>query len=74
MNAFTVFRKKRGLTQVEAAEALGCDKSTVAKWEAENTIPRRLLLKKVAALYGCRVSDLLDEVDEDDTARDTAKQ
>ncbi len=68
MNAFAVFRRKRGLTQVEAAEALGCDKSTVAKWEAENTIPRRLLLKKVAMLYGCRVSDLLDEVDEDDTA------
>lgn len=65
MRTFAKCRKRAGLTQIRAAELLQVDKSTVAKWESENHIPRIEMLRKIAKLYGCSIAVLLGEDEHD---------
>lgn len=47
------------LTQIEAAKALGIHKNTLVSYENGKTIPRADMARKMAALYGLAVSDII---------------
>lgn len=58
----SVIQRKRtlvGLTQEELAKKLSVDRSTVAKWETEKSLPRAGVLIKLAKIFGCTVDELL---------------
>ena len=58
------FREKRKavkLSQVQAAEVLGVNNTTISMWEAGKSFPRASLLPKIAALYNCTIDELLKE-------------
>lgn len=59
---FKIAREKCGMTQQEAANALGTDQSTVCLWEIGKTKPRASLLPKIAEVYGCTIDELLSPV------------
>lgn len=52
-------RLKANLLQQDVADALKINRSTVAKWETGETLPRADKLMDIAKLYGCSVDDLL---------------
>ena len=52
-------RTRLGLTQLDIAKLLGLERSTVAKWETGQSLPRAELLPKLAGILGCSVDDLL---------------
>lgn len=51
MNEITEMRKAAGLTQVEASEGIGVDRSTVAKWETGDAIPKPDKVPDIARFY-----------------------
>lgn len=51
-------REKAGLTQQQLAEKLCCDRSTVAKWETNESAPRTHMLPALAKLLKCRIEAL----------------
>lgn len=59
--SFVTERKKKGLSQEDVAKALGVSGPAVSMWETGKTAPRMPMLKRLAALYGCTVDDLLCE-------------
>ena len=52
-------RKRSGLSQEKAAEAVGVTRQAIAKWEAGETTPDVLHCDKLAELYGVSLDDLL---------------
>ena len=54
-------RKANGFTQLDVAAYCGVKRSTVSKWESGAAFPRIDKLKKLAALFGCSVSELLEK-------------
>ena len=54
-------RIKANLLQQDVAQALEIDRSTVAKWETGESLPRADKLKDIARLYSCTVDELLAE-------------
>lgn len=58
-------RMRAGLRQEDIAEKLGIDRSTVAKWEAGESLPRADKLPQLARLLGCTVDDLLGDGERD---------
>ena len=58
---FAELREKAGLTQKQAAAALGVDQSAISFWETGANNPRVSMLPKIAALYGCTVDKLREE-------------
>ena len=54
-------RKAKGLLQSDVADFCGVKRSTVAKWESGAAFPRIDKLKKLAALFGCSVNELLEK-------------
>lgn len=61
MNEIKKMRERAELTQVSVALALGIDRSTVAKWESGETMPRADKLLPLAQLLKCSVDDLLQK-------------
>lgn len=61
--SFSSAREKAGMTQTEAAKALGVNQSSVSLWESCKTQPRSAQLPKIAKLYGVTVDELLMEDD-----------
>lgn len=61
---FAELREKAGLTQKQAAAALGVYQSAISFWETGANNPRVSMLPKIAALYGCTVDKLLEEQQE----------
>jgi transcriptional regulator with XRE-family HTH domain len=51
-------RVNKGLTQVEAAKALGIRKETLINYELGRTYPDVLVIKKMEQLYGVQYSDI----------------
>lgn len=51
-------RKAANMTQVQLADALGVNQSTVAAWESGEKYPRANILPALAAALGCTVNDL----------------
>lgn len=58
MKSIQAKREALGATQQAMADALGVDRSTVAKWEADGTYPRPRFLPMIAAFLGCTIDDL----------------
>ena len=48
------YRKERGLTQEQLAEALGVTTGAVYKWEAEKSLPEIGMLMEIADFLICR--------------------
>ena len=69
MNVFRLYRGTTGMTQEGVSEALGVERSTVAKWETGNALPRAELLPEIAKLYGCTIDALLSADADEKPAR-----
>jgi transcriptional regulator with XRE-family HTH domain len=52
-------REKRKLTQEALAKQLGIDRTTVAKWESGENMPRAGMLLTLAKVLRCKVDFLL---------------
>ena len=52
-------RVNAGLTQAEAAKALGISKSTILNYEKYRTKPDIETSKRMASLYGVSVNDII---------------
>ncbi len=52
------FRKKKGLTQENVANALGVTNQAVSKWESGTCCPDIELLPEIAKLFGCSIDAL----------------
>lgn len=52
-------RVNAGLTQDEAVKKLGISKSTLLNYESYRTKPDIEIAKKIAALYGVTVDDII---------------
>ena len=61
MNNIKVFRERNSFTQVDIAEKLQIDKSTVSKWETGESMPRAEKLIQLAKILNCTVDELLRE-------------
>ena len=51
-------RDAENLTQDGLAEQLKVDRSTVAKWETGDALPRAAMLPRLASILGCSMDDL----------------
>lgn len=51
-------REAANLTQKEAAAKLGVVQSAVSMWETGESKPKTGILPKIAAVYGCSISEL----------------
>lgn len=58
-------RTHAGLRQEDIAAELGIDRSTVAKWEAGESLPRADKLPQLARLLNCTVDELLGDGERD---------
>ena len=58
INGFEYYRRKAGLTQKEAAEALNVNQPTICSWEQGRNFPTGAKIPAIAALYGCEIGDL----------------
>ena len=54
-----VKRKERQMTQEELAQAMGVDRTTVTKWESQESFPRAEMLMKLAMFFNCTVDEIL---------------
>lgn len=61
MSNIKQIRKREGFTQWQVAEALSVSQGTVAMWEVGKSLPRAETLKRLAALFGVTVDELLAE-------------
>ncbi len=55
-------REQRRLRQEDVAQNLDVDRSTVAKWETGEAMPRSDKLPELAKIFGCTIDDLYGEV------------
>lgn len=61
MSKFRTLRRAEGITQEQAAYALGENRSTVAMWEIGKSMPQASKLPAIAKLYNCTVDELLKD-------------
>lgn len=61
INGFEICRRRAGMTQVEAAKAIGVTQGTISSWEAGNYWPARDKVKTVAEVYGCTIDELFEQ-------------
>lgn len=61
MIAIKTLRKKANLTQKNIANEIKVDRSTIAKWESGEALPRSDKLPLLAKLLGCTVDDLFKD-------------
>lgn len=59
MGKLKELRDKRKLTQEALAKQLGVDRTTVAKWESGENMPRAGMLLTLAKILRCKVDFLL---------------
>lgn len=61
MNNLKKLREQKQYTQEAVAVSIGVSQQCVAHWENGQREPSIEKLKKLAKLFGCTVSDLIDE-------------
>ena len=54
------FRESKGLSQIDVAVALNVSQQMVSKWEKGISFPRIDKVKKLAALFGCSVAEIME--------------
>ena len=59
MSTFKELRKEKRLTQVELAQRLGIDQTTVSKWELDKALPDTQMLIKLADFFDVSIDYLL---------------
>ena len=52
-------RIKRGLTQCQLADRIGCRQKDVSRWESGEHTPGTASLLKLSAALGCTIEELL---------------
>ena len=57
-------RKRAKLSQAELAKMLGLKQGAVSNWECGKNCPTASALKKMSAIFGCTVDELLSEGEE----------
>ena len=59
-------RQRAGLTQFQAAIEIGRSPSTIAKWEARETVLRGTPseIKRVCEVYKCTIDELIEAFEE----------
>lgn len=55
------FRMSKNLTQLELANKLQVERTTVSMWESNSSSPNIQTLKKIAQVLDCTVDDLISE-------------
>lgn len=58
MKGLQARRTAAGLSQEELARRIGCDRTSVTKWETGMAYPAADKLPKIAAVLGCTIDDL----------------
>ena len=58
MNGFEMCRIRAGLTQEEAAEAIGVRQGTISAWETDRNFPTGRKIAAILKVYGCRADEL----------------
>lgn len=58
--SFKNYREKVGLTQQEVAAILNISNTTVCMWETGKSHLSAEMLPRIAALYGCTISELFE--------------
>jgi DNA-binding XRE family transcriptional regulator len=56
-------REKAGLTQVQLAVLVGVTPNTIQNWEKDNGLDQLERYLKLAEVFGCQVSELVEYVD-----------
>ena len=51
-------RVNANMTQQQAAEAIGVDKTTIVSWEKGRTFPNSLLLHKLSEIYRIPIGNI----------------
>lgn len=51
-------RVNRGLSQAEAAKAIGVTSVTISNWETGKTMPTRKAIRRICTVYDCDVGDI----------------
>ncbi len=64
MNGFEHYRRKMNLTQLEVAQIMGIDQTTVSRWEKGKKLPRSGKLPFLSKLYHCTIEDLFSNFEE----------
>lgn len=59
MTNIAQLRKEKGLRQSDLAQELGIDRSTVAKWETGEALPRVDKLIKISIFFGVPIESIL---------------
>ena len=57
---FAELRKEKRLTQVELAKKLGLAQATIAMWETGGAVPTIATAKRVAAVLGCELCEVVN--------------
>lgn len=58
LNQIARIRKKFGITQQQLSERLEVDRSTIAKWESGESMPRADKLPELAKILNCSIDEL----------------
>ena len=61
INGFEICRRNAGLTQIDAAKAIGVTQGTISLWETGKTYPVGERLRTVSEVYGCTIDQLFEE-------------
>lgn len=60
-NLIRFYRKSRGMSQLQLAEAVGCSKSTIAMYETGKREPDMDQIEALADVFNIRIRDLVPE-------------
>jgi len=74
MNGFEYCRKRAGLTQAQAAQAMGVKQASVCAWETNRAYPTGKNIPKLAKLYGCSINDLYIGAGDKKTSKETLER
>ena len=66
-------REEAGLTQVQLAALVGVTPNTIQNWEKENGLHQLERYLKLAEIFGCNVSDLVEYVDAPEEKKSKSK-
>ncbi len=69
-----LFRKEKGFTQEQLAEAMGVSVGAVSKWENGASVPELSLIMELADFFGTSVDALLGYKVRDNSAKETAER
>lgn len=74
MNRFKELRKTNHLTQIEFAEKLNVDQSTISKWEKDKAIPDILTLLRLSDIFNVSIDYLFGKDNPIKTLSDEQKK